>query len=104
VRLDSDGGKIILDGGEQLFTDAALKGHAGGPAAYGGSLEVSSGRFSVTGGFPTDPNLIVSQRGRTLPLDPLPSLFETGEQTLIGQPVVRRDGRNIPALGYFTVT
>ncbi len=104
VRLDSDGGKIILDGGEQLFTDAALKGHAGGPAAYGGSLEVSSGRFSVSGGFPTDPNLIVSQRGRTLPLDPLPSLFETGEQTLIGQPVVRRDGRNIPALGYFTVT
>lgn len=102
VRLDSDGGSIVLDGGEHLFTDATLKGHAGGPAAYGGSLKVSSGRFSVTGALPTDPTLVVTQSGRTLPIAPLPSLFESGEQTLIGQPVVRKDGKNLPALGYFT--
>lgn len=103
VRVDSDGGAITLEGGEQLFTDATLLGRSGGPTALGGSLDVSSGRFSLTGALPTDPNLVVTQDRSSLPVAPLPSLFSAGEQTLVGQPVLRKDGEPIRALGYFSV-
>ncbi|MDD5198248.1 MAG: filamentous hemagglutinin N-terminal domain-containing protein, partial [Terrimicrobiaceae bacterium] len=101
VRVDSDGGAIALDGGEMLFTDATLRGRAGGPTALGGALDVSSGRFSIVGALPTESNLIVTQSDRTIPVAPLPSIFQPGEQTAIGRPVVNRDGVGVPALGYF---
>ncbi len=101
VRVDSDGGAITLHGGEMLFTDATLLGRAGGPTSLGGTLDVSSGRFSPLGLLPTAANLIVTQGNRTIPLAPLPSIFQPGEQTAIGKPVVDRDAENVPALGYF---
>ena len=46
-RIDSDGGTITLSGRDMLFTDATLRGSAGGPSALGGSLAISSGRFAA---------------------------------------------------------
>ena len=45
VRVDSDGGRITLAGSQMLYSDATLLGGAGGTAALGGTLAVSSGRF-----------------------------------------------------------
>jgi len=101
VRVDSDGGTITLTGGDQLFTDATLLGRAGGSTAVGGTLNVSSGRFSVTGALPTDTNLIVTQSTGALPVEPLPSIAGPGEQSAIGHPVVDADGNRLPALGRF---
>jgi filamentous hemagglutinin family protein len=63
VRLESDGGSIILEGGQMLHTQADLRARAGGATAEGGTLEVSSGRFYQNGVTPEpdDINLSVAQ-------------------------------------------
>ncbi len=72
-RVDSNGGSITLTGQEELFTDASLLAAAGGPAAIGGSLTLSSGLYvpvSEIGSFspsPTDPTLIITQQGKVIP-------------------------------------
>ncbi|MGH8048617.1 MAG: hypothetical protein ACREKL_15365, partial [Chthoniobacterales bacterium] len=103
TRVDSDGGFITLKGGQELFSDATLLGRAGGPTALGGGLSVSSGRFYTTldTGSAKDTTLIVTQGNRTIPLDPLASLFGTGEQTAIGKPVMKADGTILPGVGHF---
>lgn len=65
VQVDSNGGLIELHGSQMLYSDATLLGHAGGPAANGGMLSVSSGRFYATGADRTnaDINLVVEQSG-----------------------------------------
>jgi filamentous hemagglutinin len=65
VRVDSDGGFIELLGGEMLYSDATLLGHAGGLSALGGILSVGSGRFYADGEARTgaDINLVVEQSG-----------------------------------------
>ena len=103
TRVDSDAGTITLTGGDQLFTDATLLGRAGGPTAAGGTLVVSSGRLSPNGSKPTDANLLVTQSKRSLPGDPLPSIFNSGEQTAIGRPVRNREGEIVPARGRFAI-
>ena len=71
TRLDSDGGSIVLTGGQLMVSDATLLGRAGGPTAWGGSLSIRSGRFYPQGSstpHPTDSNLIVRQSGLTIPV------------------------------------
>ncbi len=87
TRIDSDGGSITLSGSEMLFTDATLRGAAGGPAALGGSLTISSGRFNTgTPLTPLDYTLVVTQDGRTLP-----DGFAKSGQPIIGNPVALAD-------------
>ncbi|MEI9896446.1 MAG: hypothetical protein WDN28_21935 [Chthoniobacter sp.] len=94
TRVESDGGSITLRGGQELFTDATLRGFAGGPSARGGSLSISSGRFISSDGTvaatPRDVNLIVTQNGRIIPAGYYPQ-----DQTAIGNlvPVATGDSR-----------
>jgi filamentous hemagglutinin family protein len=68
TRVDSNGGTIILSGGQELFVDSRLRGAGGGPSGAGGTLSVSSGFFPVPGSVPTplDPTLTVIQSGPTI--------------------------------------
>jgi filamentous hemagglutinin len=71
VRVDSDAGSVSLTGREMLFTDATVRGFSGGPSAAGGSLVVSSGRYTdptnPAPASPQDLNLLVSQSGNHVP-------------------------------------
>ncbi len=55
TRLDSAGGSISLRGAQMLFSDATLRGEAGGPSALGGTLSVASGRYVLPGGTSNSP-------------------------------------------------
>lgn len=68
VRVDSNAGSITLSGGQFLFSDATLRGEAGGNSAAGGSLSVSSGRFYGVADTPSpaDITLSVAQSGPVL--------------------------------------
>lgn len=92
-RIDSNGGTIVLKGGQEMFIDSTLKGFAGGPTALGGNLIVSSGRFYLPGqvATPLDPTLEVTQGSPTIP---------TG-QAGIGKPVLGLNGQPLPGMGYF---
>jgi filamentous hemagglutinin family protein len=69
TRIESDGGEIVLAGGQHLFSDATLLGAAGGTSALGGSLTVSSGRFFTPGivANPLDITLQVVSAGPQIP-------------------------------------
>ncbi len=99
TRVDSNGGTISLRGAQMLFTDATLLGHAGGPRAIGGTLNVSSGRFYPVGELnrPDDLNLAVTQGDRTIARP----FWQTGV-TGIGRPVLAADGSIITGGGFFT--
>jgi filamentous hemagglutinin family protein len=102
TRIDSDGGSIILAGGQELISEAILKGSAGGPTASGGSLTVSSGRFyapNASVSTPLDVTLDVSQQN--LVLDP--AFYPAGE-TAIGNPVLDINGQPISGLGHFSAS
>ncbi len=60
VTADSNGGAITLTGSQELFLLATLRGAAGGLAAAGGSLTVSSGQNGPS------PTLIVTQSAQSL--------------------------------------
>jgi filamentous hemagglutinin len=93
TRIESDAGVIVLNGGEMLYSDATLLGNAGGISALGGSLFVSSGKFSSGDSYDNEINLSVSQT--------LPAL--TGQSKVgIGLPV--RDGAAFIEHGYFAVS
>lgn len=65
TRIDSNGGSITLTGGQEMVSQATLRGAAGGLSAQGGSLTVSSHRFDpsqgVTATTPLDVTLEVTQ-------------------------------------------
>jgi filamentous hemagglutinin family protein len=63
----SDGGTISLQGSQLLVTNATLRGAAGGATAQGGSLTISSGRFTPVPVTPADINLDVTQTAPVLP-------------------------------------
>jgi hypothetical protein len=65
VRLDSDGGRIELNGSQMLYVDSVLQAKAGGDSAGGGTLSISSGRFYSSGESRTgaDTNLLVAGSG-----------------------------------------
>lgn len=100
TRVDSNGGTIILRGGQELFVDATLKGDAGGPTALGGTLFVSSGRFYPPGTTqtPADLNLEVTQSGPTIPRP-----FYPAGGTAIGHPVLDSSGVPLLGMGHFAV-
>lgn len=91
TRVESDGGEIILTGGQHLFSDATLLGAAGGPSALGGTLAVSSGRYYAPGEVsnPLDVTLQVTQAGPVIPI---------GTQAAIGQAIGNQRG-----FGHFAV-
>ncbi len=92
----SNGGAITLGGAQELFTDATLLGAAGGSAATGGSLTVSSGRFYAPGGTatPLDVTLQVTQGVLTQP----------GGAATVGTVVTDGNGVALPALGHVAVS
>ena len=94
TRVDSNAGSITLTGGEELFTDAALLGRAGGPTALGGTLSISSGHFIPNGGAstPADITVTVTQGGPTIP---------NSANLGIGQAVVDNSGNPVVPMGYF---
>lgn len=99
TRVDSNAGSITLQGDSELFTDATLRGNAGGPTATGGSLSVSSGSFSPTGTANlTDTHLVVTQSGPTIPAP-----FYSPGQTAIGHPILGKNGTPLAGTGYFAV-
>ena len=96
TRVDSNGGFITLTGTEELFTDATFEGAAGGPSAFGGSLSISSGRFTLSQLTPLDETLVVTQSALTIPA----SFYPAG-QTAIGHAVVDANNQPLAGLGYF---
>ena len=99
TRVDSNGGSIILTGGQELFVDATLLGRAGGQSATGGSLTVSSGLYSAGGAgqTPLDPTLLVTQTGAAF----VTNSYLAG-QTAIGKTVLDSLGNPLASHGYFT--
>lgn len=99
MRVDSDGGAIVLQGGQMLLSDATLLGVAGGPNAQGGSLSISSGRFYPQGVNPTvqDSTLIVRQSGQNISTPP------PDNAGAIGQAVLAAGGTPTNSRGYFSV-
>lgn len=92
--VESNGGSITLAGGQFLYSDATLLGAAGGSSATGGTLNISSGRF--TGGYPQKPEevtLVVKQSGATM---------QAGQSQIIGHQILGSDGSILASNGYFT--
>lgn len=99
TRVDSNGGSIAFIGGQELFVDATLVGHGGGPSALGGTLSISSGRFYPDGAPPATPldvTMLVTQSGPTIP-----SAFYLPGQTAIGHAVANGVGGFLQGEGYF---
>ncbi|MBB5033763.1 filamentous haemagglutinin family protein [Prosthecobacter vanneervenii] len=98
TQVDSSGGSITLQGGQMLFTDATLRGNAGGPTALGGTLSLSSGRFYTAGTIPPvlDTTLQVKQSGLNIPV-PLPA-----NATAIGRTLLSTGGTPLISRGYFS--
>jgi filamentous hemagglutinin family protein len=99
IRIESDGGSVFLAGGQELMSEATLRGFAGGPTANGGSLMVSSGRFypPSTISSPFDITLALSQQDLALS-----SSFYPAGETAIGHPVFDSNGQPIPGFGHFS--
>ncbi len=70
-RLQSNGGTINLNGGQELYSDATILAEAGGLLADGGTLNVTSGRYASPLLFitqnSTEVSLAVVGSGPTLP-------------------------------------
>lgn len=99
AALASDAGAISLEGGQELFFNGTLLGKAGGKAALGGTLAVSSGRFDSIDTPPTqltnaDLNLVVTQSGGPLPMAGV---------NPIGHAVKGANGQAFAAMGYFAI-
>lgn len=95
VRVDSNGGRISLNGSQMLYSDATLAGRAGGASAGGGTLSVVSSRFyaEAAGRTGADINLVVTQSGRTL------SSANTAPG--IGRKVLDQNGLTLQGMGAF---
>jgi filamentous hemagglutinin family protein len=70
ARVESHAGAIQFTSDQQILSDAALVGTRGGPSAHGGSLTISSGRFTALGDTslptPLDVTLNVTQNTRNV--------------------------------------
>jgi filamentous hemagglutinin len=99
--VETNGGSISMVGNQELFSDAALEGFAGGPDAIGGTLTISSGRYYSTSAppsVPTDVDLTVTQTGSVL------SQTYLAGGSAIGRPVTDAGGNQVQGQGYFTVS
>jgi len=99
TRVDSNGGSLVLKGGEFLYSAATLHGQSGGSTAQGGSLTVESNRFRTitTSVDDKDITLFVAQDITTLAMP----VFSGGQ--VIGKTLAAAGGGAITALGYFGV-
>jgi filamentous hemagglutinin len=97
VKVESNGGAIVLAGAQMLASDATLRGSAGGASAIGGSLTLSSGRFYLPDVIPPvlDTNLVVRQSGNTL------GAAFPQDATALGKALVGADGSSLIGRGYF---
>ncbi|MBU6302267.1 MAG: filamentous hemagglutinin family protein [Verrucomicrobia bacterium] len=94
VRLDTNAGRITLEGGQMLYADSTLVARSGGRSAIGGSLTVASSRFISSASFTSaDINLEVSQSGF--------SLTNAVGSRGIGQPLLNSSGQSLPGVGTF---
>ena len=70
ARVESHAGAIQLTSSQQILSDATWVGTRGGPSAHGGSLTISSGRFTALGDAtlptPLDVTLNVTQNTRNV--------------------------------------
>jgi len=98
VLVSSNGGSISMTGVAELFTDATLRGAAGGPTATGGTLSITSVSVSVTQSGPTIPVASFYNPASAAALGVAPAQASNG-QTAIGQPVLGTNG--LPILGSF---
>ncbi|MDR3401065.1 MAG: filamentous hemagglutinin family protein [Chthoniobacter sp.] len=98
TMVESNGGSITITAAAELFTDAALVGKAGGPAAVGGTLTITATTISVKQGGSTIPVSSFYKPGLTALLNLAPAQATNG-QTAIGQPVLAADGT--PLVGSF---
>lgn len=102
TAVQSDGGSISLLGSQQMFSDATLRGSAGGTTARGGRLTVSSGRFNdptkEDPSSPLDRNLIVRATG-----DNIPDGFSAPGETAIGRVVPVAAGSFAFDRGHFSI-
>ena len=99
TRVDSNGGTITFQGGQELFVDSTLLGAAGGSSASGGTLIVSSGRFYPAGSPPVSPldvDLWVTQSGPTFNSNYYPS-----GSSAIGNAVLDAQSHPLQGMGYF---
>lgn len=74
--VQSDGGSIVLTGGQMLLSDATLRARSGGATASGGTLQVSSSRFYLPNTFanPFDPTMLVKANGSVIPSTMVPGI------------------------------
>jgi len=107
TTVDSDGGIIKLNGGQELFSDATLLAKAGGSSAIGGRLDLGSGSFLFDASKPANsvvPTLLLTSpaavTGSTPPISDnvLPVSFYTQGKTAIGQTVKDTQG-NVISIG-----
>jgi len=98
TTVESNGGTISLDGAEELFVDATLRGDAGGPSATGGSLVIESGAFLIPNILqnPSTIKILVTQAGPTIPVP-----FYGPGQTAIGHFVIGSNDQPLTGMGYF---
>src|SRR5262249_51476829 len=103
IIIESNAGTITFSGGQELFVDADLVCTAGGLAALGGNLTLSSGRFYPPGTTnpptPLDITMMVTQDGPTIPTH-----FYPAGATAIGHPVMDLDGTIVDGLGHFAAS
>lgn len=99
TKIDSNGGTLLLEGSEFLFSNATLLGQAGGSSAQGGTLIVSSDRFLAPGAVNDDKDmtLLVAQNMAQF----TQPVFAGG--TVLGAALADSGGGAIRAIGYFGV-
>ncbi len=93
TRVDSSGGTLTLTGGQQLFNDATLIGHAGGSQSRGGTLILSSGRFDPVDVVPLPTN-------ETLWIQSNTATMAQPQQIAVGAAVLNADGTIADGLGH----
>lgn len=99
TQIDSNGGTLTLRGGDFLFSNATLRGQAGGSTATGGTLSVQSGRFILPGGANDgkDITMLVAQNMAQF----AQPVFAGGN--VIGGALVDSTGGAIQGIGYFGI-
>ncbi len=99
TQIDSNGGTLTLQGGDFLFSNATLRGQAGGSTATGGTLNVLSERFIAPGGTNDDKDItmLVAQNMAQF----VQPVFAGGN--VIGSALVGSTGGAVQGMGYFGV-
>ena len=90
TRVDSNGGSITLSGSEELYTNATLRGYAGGITAQGGNSSAQGGKLAISSGVFLPANVSLAS---------LSALDQIIDQTGSGLIVITPDVTNYPLTG-----